>query len=101
MIPDLLSNLPPRIHMILEEGAKEGASRIAFTDENGAEWSYRRLIDTVADVAGKMAELGVRPGDRVMVVCENSIAAIVLMYAASRLDAWSVMTSVSAHARLI
>jgi acyl-CoA synthetase (AMP-forming)/AMP-acid ligase II len=87
--------------MILEEGAKEGASRIAFTDENGAAWSYRRLIDTVADVAGKMAELGVRPGDRVMVVCENSIAAVVLMYAASRLDAWSVMTSARLSSREI
>lgn len=101
MTPDLLSNLPPRIHMLLEEGAKEGASRIAFTDEDGAEWSYRRLIDTVADVAGKIAELGVRPGDRVMVVCENSIAAVVLMYAASRLDAWSVMTSARLSAREI
>lgn len=36
-----------------------------------------------------LARLGIRPGDRVMVVGENSIGAIVLMYAASRLDAWA------------
>ena len=90
---DLLSSLPPRIHMILEEGAQEGAFRIAFTDENGDDWSYRRLIDTIEVVAGEINRLGIRPGDRVMIVCENSIAAIVLMYAVSRLDAWAVMTN--------
>jgi acyl-CoA synthetase (AMP-forming)/AMP-acid ligase II len=90
---DFLSNLPPRIHLILEEGASEGDSRIAFTDENGVDWSYRRLIDTVESVAIEMSRLGVRPGDRVMIVCENSIAGIVLMYATSRLDAWAVMTN--------
>jgi acyl-CoA synthetase (AMP-forming)/AMP-acid ligase II len=98
-MPDLLSKLPPRIHKILDEGAEQGASRIAFTDERGAEWSYRRLIDTVGRVAAEMNRLGVRSGDRVMIVCENSIAAIVLMYAASRLDAWAVMANarLSAH----
>ncbi len=90
---DLLSGLPPRIHMILEEGAKAGASRPAFTDERGVDWSYRRVIDTIDAVAGEMAHLGIRPGDRVMVVGENSIGAIILMYAASRLDAWAVMTN--------
>ncbi len=90
---DLLSNLPRRIHLILEEGAGRAASRIAFTDENGLDWSYRQVIDTVEAVAAEMRRLGIRPGDRVMIVCENSIAAIVLMYATSRLDAWAVMTN--------
>lgn len=90
---DLLSSLPPRIHMILNEGAKAGAFRPAFTDECGMDWSYRRVIGTIEAVAGEMARLGIRPGDRVMVVGENSISAIILMYAASRLDAWAVMTS--------
>lgn len=79
--------------MILEKGAKSGDSRIAFTDENGVDWSYRRLIDTVEAVSGELRELGIRPGDRMMIVCENSIAAIALLYAASRLDAWAVLTN--------
>jgi acyl-CoA synthetase (AMP-forming)/AMP-acid ligase II len=90
---NLLSDLPPRIHLIMNEGAKAGASRPAITDERGVIWSYRRVIDTIEVVAGEMARLGVRPGDRVMVVGENSIGAIILMYAASRLDAWAVMTN--------
>ena len=94
---DFLTDLPRRIHLIVNEGAKAGASRPAITDEQGIVWSYRRLIDTIEAVAGDMARLGIRPGDRVMVVGENSISAIVLMYAASRLDAWAVMT----NARLV
>lgn len=90
---DLLSNLPDRIHKILNEGAKKGEGRIAITDERGDDWSYARMISTVDQVATKMSDLGVRAGDRVMIVCENSIAAIILMYAASRLDAWAVMTN--------
>ena len=90
---DYLTSLPRRIHLIVDEGAKAGASRPALTDERGIVWSYRRLIDTIEAVAGDLARLGIRPGDRVMVVGENSIGAIVLMYAASRLDAWAVMTS--------
>lgn len=93
---DFLAELPRRIHMILDEGATYGESRVAFTDENGIDWSYRRLIDTVESVSSELRELGIRSGDRMMIVCENSIGAIVLMYAASRLDAWAVL----ANARL-
>jgi len=93
---DFLAELPCRIHKILEEGATFGDSRTAFTDENGIDWSFRRLIDTVEAVSVEMRALGVRPGDRVMIICENSIGAIVLLYAASRLDAWAVL----ANARL-
>lgn len=90
---DLISNLPPRIHGILDEGARGDVSRVAFTDEHGVVWSYRRLIDTVELVAIEMSRLGIRPGDRVMIVCENSIAAIVLLYALSRIDAWAIVTN--------
>ncbi len=90
---DLVSNLPSRIHGILDEGARGDTSRVAFTDEHGVVWSYRRLIDTVELGAIEMGRLGIRPGDRVMIVCENSIAAIVLLYASSRIDAWAVVTN--------
>ena len=93
MQPNLLSNLPPRIHLILDEGAREGRERPAFTDEAGAIWSYDQLIRAVDLAATELRALGVLPGDRVMLVCENSIAAITLMYAISRLDAWAVMTN--------
>jgi acyl-CoA synthetase (AMP-forming)/AMP-acid ligase II len=90
---DLISQLPSRIHLILEEGASHGGSNIAFIDEGGVGWSYSCLIDTVRETAKELGNQGVRSGDRVMIVGENSIAAIVLMYALSALDAWAVMVN--------
>lgn len=90
---DILSDLPDRIHGILAEGAKAGPDRIAITDERGVDWSYADMMSTVELVVTELKDLGIRAGDRVMIVCENSIAAIMLMYATSRLDAWGVMTN--------
>jgi acyl-CoA synthetase (AMP-forming)/AMP-acid ligase II len=89
---DLTTDLPRRIHLVLREGAEFGEDRIAMV-EKGQEWSYCQLIDVVESTAARLSELGVRPGDRLGIVCENSVAAIVLMYAASRLDAWAVVTN--------
>jgi len=90
---DLISQLPPRIHLILREGASHGASNTAFIDENGIAWSYAHLMETVETTANILRQQGIRPGDRVMIVGENSIAAIVLMYALSTLNAWAVMVN--------
>lgn len=84
---DPTEDLPSRIHLIPHEGALWGENRIAFVDENNRKWSYRELIDAVSHASKELERLGVRSGDRVMLVCENSIAAITLIFAASRLDA--------------
>lgn len=81
------ADLPARIHMALDEGAVYGRNRIAFTDETGKIWSYAQALDAVDQAAQKLRDLGVRPGDRIMLVCENAMAAITLLFAASRLDA--------------
>ena len=56
--------------------------------EGATEWSYARLGAAVRRLAGRMAALGVRGGDRVMLVGENGLALVTLMLAASELDAW-------------
>lgn len=99
MIPDLTSDLPRRIHNILDEGAINGADRIAFTDEVGHDWTYGQLIETIALVSEELRNLGVGPGDRVLLICENSIAAVVLLYASSLLDAWIVLVNARQSAR--
>src|SRR5690606_16827510 len=35
-------------------------------------------------------ESGLRPGDRLMILAENCIAQVVLIFAAARIDAWAV-----------
>lgn len=89
---DLTTDLPRRIHLVLQEGAESGEGRVAMV-EGGKEYSYRQLIDAVESTAAHLSKLGVRAGDRVGIVCENSVAAILLMYAVSRLDAWAVVTN--------
>ena len=84
---DPVADLPTRIHECLEEGALAGPDRIAFIDETGKKWSYADVIAAREETAAKLTDLGVRPGDRLMLVCENSIAAITVIFAASKLDA--------------
>ncbi|MER1939232.1 class I adenylate-forming enzyme family protein [Castellaniella sp. FW104-16D08] len=91
-----LSGIPRRIHRILDEGARHGPDRPAITDENGRTWTYAELIQAVQTTAPRLKALGIGAGDKVLLVCENSIAAIVLLYALSALDAWAVL----ANARL-
>ena len=43
-----------------------------------------------SSLARTVAENGVRGGDRVLIINENSIAAVTALFAASRLDAWAV-----------
>lgn len=50
--------------------------------------TYRALAAAVEEAAAFVRTLGVRPGDRVLIVNENCIAALVLALAAARCDAW-------------
>lgn len=56
--------------------------------EAGACWSYAELAEAVAATRARLLEWGVRPGDRIMVVNENSRALACLFLAASELDVW-------------
>src|SRR5260370_10536358 len=58
--------------------------------EDGATWRYRELHHAVRQIAAALQSLGIRPGDRMMIVSENCIALAGLLLAASRIDAWAV-----------
>ena len=69
--------------------------------EGEAVLSYGDLDAAVDATSGWFEGLGVGPGDRVMVVCENSIPAVILIYAALRRDAWAVPVNARLSAREI
>jgi acyl-CoA synthetase (AMP-forming)/AMP-acid ligase II len=48
---------------------------------------------SIADAAGILNSYDIRPGDRVMIVSENSLALVALTLAASEIDAWSVVVN--------
>ncbi|HZC96096.1 MAG TPA: AMP-binding protein, partial [Bradyrhizobium sp.] len=94
----ILGALPRRIHDVLDRPARGLAGRPALI-EDGATWTYRDLHRSVGQVAAALRALGVRPGDRVMIVSENCIALAALLLASSRIDAWSIVVNPRLSAR--
>jgi acyl-CoA synthetase (AMP-forming)/AMP-acid ligase II len=88
----------------VDELATRGAQ--AFGDapalvEAGRTLDYVRLADAVAETAARLVRLGVRPGDRTLIVNENCAAAIVLALASNRCRAWPVLVNARLSAREI
>ncbi|HXN66139.1 MAG TPA: AMP-binding protein [Bradyrhizobium sp.] len=88
----VLSGLPNHIHEVIDRHVKETPDRPALIEDGGA-LSYRELDAAVRATADALASLGVRAGDRVMIVSENCIALACLLLAASRLDAWAIVVN--------
>ncbi|AWK85796.1 long-chain fatty acid--CoA ligase [Azospirillum thermophilum] len=57
------------------------------------EWSYRRFGEAIRRMAGHLDRLGVRGGDRLMIVGENGLALVTLIMAASERNAWPVIVN--------
>ena len=91
----LVASLPGRIDAIVTRGAKARPEHIALR-EDARELTYAQLARAVDALAARLASAGVRAGDRVMLVGENSVALVTALFAASRLDAWALL----ANARL-
>jgi acyl-CoA synthetase (AMP-forming)/AMP-acid ligase II len=91
-IDELAASLPSRLHAVMDRFVKETPYHVALV-EDGAAWSYRELDRHVGDVARELSSLGVRAGDRMMIVSENCVALAALLFAASRLDAWAIVAN--------
>ena len=89
---EILQGLPNRIHKVIDRHVIETPDRLALI-EDGAALSYRELDGAVRQTADALATLGVRPGDRMMIVSENCIALACLLLAASRNDAWAIVVN--------
>ncbi|MBU9605884.1 class I adenylate-forming enzyme family protein [Burkholderia multivorans] len=104
----LLAALPPRIADVPARWAAHAPERPALI-EDARRLSYAELAQAIDAVASRLAALGVRGGDRVMIVAENSVAQVVLLFAAARIDAWALVSNarlsaaeldaIAAHAR--
>ncbi|MFM0008059.1 MULTISPECIES: class I adenylate-forming enzyme family protein [Paraburkholderia] len=81
-----------RIHNVIDPWVSASPDAPALLDRT-ASLTYRQLHEAVEGAAQRLGELGVRPGDRVLVVCENCVAVGVLLLALSRLDAWAVVVN--------
>jgi len=91
-------NLPARISDVLKPWVERSPDRPALVETEGA-WTYRELACAIAESETWFRDLGVRPGDRVMVVCENCRAFVAILLALAALDAWPVLVNARLSAR--
>jgi long-chain acyl-CoA synthetase len=87
-----LTNLPDRISDVIQPWAESSPDRLALVEASGG-WSYRQLASAGSDARNWLVDSGVRPGDRVMIVCENCRAFVAILLALASLDAWPVLVN--------
>ena len=91
-IAEILASLPPRIHQVMDQFAELTPDQPALVEDTTT-WSYRELQHAIGRIASALQALGVRAGDRLMIVSENCIALAGLLLAASRIDAWAIVVN--------
>jgi long-chain acyl-CoA synthetase len=89
---DILAGLPPRLTHLLWEWERCSPAAPAVI-EGDACWNYAELGEAVRRTKALLASLGVRPGDRVMVVNENCLALCALVLAAADMDVWAAIVN--------
>lgn len=88
----LIASLPARIDAIISRGAKAHPDHIAL-HEDARTLTYAQLDDAIDALAARLGAAGVRAGDRVMLIGENSVLLVASLFAVSRLDAWALIVN--------
>lgn len=91
-VADVLAAVPARLHQVVDRFSRETPDHPALVEDGGV-WSYRQLADSIPSIAAALRSLGIRPGDRMMIVSENCIALAGLLLAASSIDAWAIVVN--------
>src|SRR5260370_6985094 len=91
-ISDILQSLPRRISDVVKPWAEGSPDRPALVEAAGT-WTYGQLSSVIVTTQAWLVDSGVRPGDRVMIVCENCRAFVAILLALSGLDAWPVLVN--------
>jgi long-chain acyl-CoA synthetase len=97
---DLLKSLPENINDIIKPWAEHSADRLAVVETTGS-LTYGQLDKVVKETSLWLRDLGVRPGDRVLLVCENCRAFVAIFLALTGMDAWPVLANARLSAREI
>jgi len=97
-VPLVVANLPTRISDIVTPWATSTPERPALIESTGT-WTYGQMSAAISETRAQLVTLGVRPGDRVMLVCENCRAYIALLLALGSMDAWPVLVNARLSAR--
>ena len=80
---EIVAQLPLRISDVSSHWTRHSPDRPALIEASGI-WTYAQLESAVAGTQAWLRDFGIRPGDRVMIVCENCRAFVALLLAAAR-----------------
>jgi long-chain acyl-CoA synthetase len=97
-VPENWENLSKRVHDVVARWAERSPNHLALVEASGA-WTYRELASVVAETQAWLVKCGVRPGDRVLIVCENCRALAATFLALTAIDAWPVFVNAKLSAR--
>lgn len=97
---DILKSLPQSIGDVIKPWADRSPDRLALVETSGS-WTYRQLNDAVGRATAWLQDSGVRPGDRVMLVCDNCRPFVAIFLALTGMDAWPVLANARLSAREI
>src|ERR1700681_2034417 len=92
ILPAALTGVPKRISDVVQLWSEKSPDQLAIVEDAGA-WTYRDLSRRIAETQIWLLDLGVRPGDRVMIISDNSRAMVGLLMALASLDAWPVIVN--------
>jgi long-chain acyl-CoA synthetase len=88
-IDALLAGLPARLNEIVRAWAERTPQAPALKEGSRC-WTYRELHAAVESAARWLTAIGLGPGDRLLLVGENSMAQVALIFAAAAVDVWMV-----------
>jgi acyl-CoA synthetase (AMP-forming)/AMP-acid ligase II len=88
----ILDGLPSRISHAIAASAQQTPDHPAITD-GATTWTYADFAAIVTETAAMLTASGIRPGDRMMIVSENSLVLAALLMGASEIDAWAVVVN--------
>src|SRR5580704_6840233 len=97
---ELLESLPENISDVIKPWAERSPERLAVAEASGS-LTYRQLETVAGETRLWLRDLGVRPGDRVLLVCENCRGFVAIFLALTGMDAWPVLANARLSAREI
>jgi long-chain acyl-CoA synthetase len=95
---ELINSLPENVSDVIKPWGKKSPDHPALIESSGT-WTYGQLNREVTATCEWLRESAVRPGDRVMLVCENCRAFIALFLALNEMNAWPVLVNARLSAR--
>src|SRR5271163_2300813 len=97
-VPEIINSLPPRLGDVISPWVERTPDHPALVEASGS-WTYKQLNTVVQETQTWLRDLGVRPGDRVMIVIENCRAFVAILFALTAMDAWPVLVNSKLSAR--